>query len=49
MITRHGDASYTLISFQYYEGISFVNELLNGNLGVRLPRVSQGGKAYENP
>jgi hypothetical protein len=32
MITRHGDASYTLIGFQYYEGISFVNELLNGNL-----------------
>jgi hypothetical protein len=32
MITRHGDASYTLVYFQYYEGISFVNELLNGNL-----------------
>jgi hypothetical protein len=31
MITRHGDASYTLACSQYYEGISFVNELLNGN------------------
>jgi hypothetical protein len=32
MITRHGDASYTLVCSQYYDGISFVNELLNGNL-----------------
>ena len=31
MIARHGDASYTLAFFQYYEGISFVNDLLNGN------------------
>jgi len=31
MITRCGDASYTLICSQYYEGISFVNELLDGN------------------
>jgi hypothetical protein len=52
MIARHGDASYTLASSQYYEGISFVNDLLNGNLlsGYRVfHRVVKLMKTVKNP